>query len=293
MAMKKVFVLVLCVIFALSLAAAPTNFYVMFETSGEDCYADGTPLVEGERYALIWRCHDLANQVDGLFNADGTSVYGDEKCEILWLFDAAERKTAEDGHVFARAKRSFVKMAKSHIDSHFWEGVYSVFVLDTRVYKDGNVVLSERTNNWTPSVLNAYGVVTDLDEFETYDKTKTNEVGFFAWLGGNDFTNETKYVSSGDVSVRRSDTSSASVLNVELPMPAFSAISCDGETVKVCATNASPLVAYGLSRVERLAELNTKTNIVAVEQGCGTAPMTWHVPVGTTTNGFFKICPLR
>ena len=291
--MKTFLGLVTWMLLTLSVWAAPKPYYIMFETSGEDCYADGSPLIEGERYALVWRCNALANQVDGLFNADGTSAYGDEKCEILWLFDAAERMTAADGHVYARAKRSYVQMAAKHIEDHFWDGVYSIFVLDTRVYDDGRVKLSARDYDWKPAVLNGYGVVTDLAEFDTYEKNKPNEVGFFQWLGGHDFTNETKYVSSGDMTVRRSDTSSASVLTGDLPTPAFSAISADGVTVTVSATNASPLVAYGLSRVERLAELNTKTNIVAVEQGCGTAPMTWHVPVGTTTNGFFKICPLR
>ena len=276
--------------------AVPSDYYVMFETAGEDCYADGTPLIEGERYALVWRSNEVANRMDGLFNADGTSALGNDKCEILWLFDAAERRTAADGHVYARAKRSYVQMALKHIESHFWDGVYSIFVLDTRVYKDGQVGVSARTNNWTPSVLNGYGVVTDLAAFQTYDKRQVSETGFFSWdtLGkGLSFTNETKYVSSGDVSVGRSGVTSAAVMPVDLPTPAFSAISSDGTTVTVSATNASPYVAYGLSRVERLSELNAKTNIVAIEQGRGVAPMTWHVPVGTTTNGFFKICPKR
>ena len=294
--MRHWYLSVVQVFAALSLMAVPTDYYIMFETAGEDCYADGTPLVEGERYALVWRCTELANTMDGLFNSDGTSVYGDDKCEILWLFDAAERMTAEDGHVYARAKRSYVQMALRHIQDHFWDGVYSIFALDTRVYKNGQVTLSERVNNWTPAVLNGYGVVADLAAFDTYDKTRASEVGFFAWntpSGGKAFTNETKFVSSGDVTAARSDTSFASVLPMGLPTPAFSAISADGTTVTVSATNGSPFVAYGLSRVERLAELNTKTNIVAVEQGCEASPMTWHVPVGTTTNGFFKICPLR
>lgn len=275
--------------------AVPSDYYVMFETAGEDCYADGTPLIEGERYALVWRSNDLANTVDGLFNADGTSALGDDKCEILWLFDAAERRTATDGHVYARARRSYVQMALSHIQSHFWDGVYSIFLLDTRVYKNGRVGVSARTNDWTPSVLNGYGVVTDLAAFQTYDKRQVSETGFFSWdtLGkGLSFTNETKYVSSGDVSVGRSGVTSAAVMPVDLPTPAFSAISSDGTTVTVSATNASPYVAYGLSRVERLSELNAKTNIVAIEQGRGVSPMTWHVSVGTTTNGFFKICPM-
>lgn len=296
MQMGRLFAFVQTLLVAFSLAAVPTDYYIMFETAGEDCYADGTPLVEGERYALVWRCNDLANQVDGLFNADGSSPYGDDKCEVLFLFDAAERKTAADGHVYARAKKSFVQMNAQHLMDRFWTGVYSIFVFDTRVYKDGQLTLSERINNWTPAVLNGYGVVTDLAAFDTYEKTKASEVGFFAWntpSGRKDFTNETKYVSSGDVTVARSDTSSVSVLAVDLPTPAFSAISADGATVTVSATNGSPYVAYGLSRVERLAELNTKTNIVAVEQGRGAASMTWHVPVGTATNGFFRIFPLR
>ena len=266
--------------------------YFMFETAGRDCYADGTPLLAGERYALVWRSKDSLDRTDGLLGADGRSV-DTNCCEVLWLFDAAERRTdAGTGEVYAAARRSYVQIAESYLSKRGDTGVYSLFVFDTRVWEGDGWSPSSKTSNTSVSVLNGYGLVTDLEVIST-SKTGTDP-GFFVWMRPNaDFLSDDALVSHGDRTTGLSQTSNPTVLPCPAPYPAFAAIACEKGVVTVSATNGSPYVAYGLDRAESPAQLSIQTNIVAISQGAGAEPMIWQVPVGATTNGFFRIRPLR
>ena len=119
---------------------APGNYYLYFDTQGADCYADGSPLLEGERYALVWRSEALKDVTTGLFNANGTPV-DPTNCNIVAIFPSAVREGTGD-NVFAHAAPSVCEVPRRHLVNIYEQdrsepsGVYSVFAFDTRVWKN-------------------------------------------------------------------------------------------------------------------------------------------------------------
>ena len=69
--MIRAFITMLAVVLCHEAVAASADAIVRFSGTGYDCYADGTPVVDGECYALVWspKGTDFAG-----FNADGTTI---------------------------------------------------------------------------------------------------------------------------------------------------------------------------------------------------------------------------
>ena len=161
-------------------AAGPLDDYLMFETNGDDCYADGSPLWEGECYALVWRNGDAASREDGLFNADGT-VVDSKTTKILAVFPSAMQTNYEDS-VYAVARRSWTMI--SSMDMSRWEnqgGVMSVFVFDTRKWNSESQTwqLSECVvEDKSVAAIRRYALVTDLEDIRTKQETG---LGIFQW----------------------------------------------------------------------------------------------------------------
>lgn len=88
---------------------------VVVSTQGPDKYADGTVVLDGERYALVWSADEFAG-----FNADGTLVNGDDA--VLGVFSRAKDGACPE-FAFPVAAR-YVRQG----------GVLSLWLLDTRVY---------------------------------------------------------------------------------------------------------------------------------------------------------------
>ena len=90
--MKKV----LTILFAIACSAAfagINNLLVVFSTPGIDNYADGTPVLDGECYALVWT-PTTGNQVTVLT----APVAKDGKCPpVLFQLDEEEAKGYTDG----------------------------------------------------------------------------------------------------------------------------------------------------------------------------------------------------
>lgn len=102
--------------------AAYDDTMICFSTKGPDCYADGTTVRDGERYALVWSAD---GNFDG-FNADGTLVDPNDEVLVTVPF-------AKDGRcalaAYAMPSAKFTR-----------GGVIAVWLLDTRVYAaDGAV----------------------------------------------------------------------------------------------------------------------------------------------------------
>ena len=93
--------------------------YVMFSSTGPDKYADGTPVLDGEVYALVWT---KAGTTFAGFNADGTVV----DAENSKLVSAAP--IATDSH--CPPVMYMLTGANSDLDA---TGSFSVYLLDTRV----------------------------------------------------------------------------------------------------------------------------------------------------------------
>lgn len=103
---------------------------VVASTKGPDKYADGTVVLPGECYALVWSAGEFAG-----FKADGTLVNAEDK--VLLIYSGAD----EDGKcpLFGYdVPRSLVERG----------GTISLWLLDTRVYaEDGAVSLAKKTGD--------------------------------------------------------------------------------------------------------------------------------------------------
>ena len=156
----------------------PGDYYLMFETWGDDCYADGSALLEGECYALVWRKGTAATSIDGLFNADGT-VVDPSSTKIVAVFPAAVLYAGGTAY----AQQSLGKIDRT--DMLKWDqegGVMSLFVLDTRKWNEQNQVWELSGCNVeakTVAGIRGYGLVTDLEDIEIGVGT-----GIFVWGTG-------------------------------------------------------------------------------------------------------------
>lgn len=135
---------VISAVAAMSAVAAENDPRVIFSTVGPDTYADGTPVLDGERYALVWAEPGVDEVV---FMADGSTSGGvlvsalpggsSGKCKIcMYEIDAARMPEFEGGTWF-------------------------VYMLDTRQWgADGSIFLSSDL-----SVVNAAGKVSGSQVF--------------------------------------------------------------------------------------------------------------------------------
>lgn len=110
---------------------------VRFSTPGIDCYADGTPVCDGECYALVW---SPVGRVFGGFNADGTASSADDR---VVLVGALARNGRCPDTLFQIPKETYEELAG---------GEWAVCLVDTRnagglpTGVDGG--LPRRVNRW-------------------------------------------------------------------------------------------------------------------------------------------------
>ena len=190
---------------------SPLDEYLLFETVGDDCYADGSPLWEGECYALVWRNGDAATRVDGLFNSDGT-VANPSTTKILAVFPAAVQTNYEGG-VYSCARRSWALM--NPMDMAMWEnrgGVLSLFVFDTRRWNTESQAWELSgcdVEEKTIAAIRRYGLVTDLEDIQ-----RGLYIGIFEWdtyVHGTSFVTSDELALFGDVTDQYSGTTNRAV----------------------------------------------------------------------------------
>lgn len=116
--------------------ADAANVLIMFSTPGPDTYADGATVLDGERYALVWSAD---GKFDGI-KTDGTAV--DKNDLVIYIAGLAEGGRCpltmfEIDSASPKAKR---------------EGVYGVYLLDTRVADKKSVAATAA--NGLPEIVN-------------------------------------------------------------------------------------------------------------------------------------------
>lgn len=116
---------------AFGVFADAANTLIAFSTEA-DTYSDGTPVVDGEWYALVWS----ANDVFGGLTSDLEPVVGGDKVMIC-------AKLAKDG----RCPYTMFQIDSKDAPEN---GNYFVYLLDTRV----NAVASDADKNGKPAVIN-------------------------------------------------------------------------------------------------------------------------------------------
>ena len=111
-----------------------------FSTQGPDKYADGTTVLDGERYALVWTADGAEF---GGFKADGTLVSENDRVVIL-------ASLAKDGH----CPPTLFQVSEATVDA-LQGGTYGVYLLDTRVKaEDGTVAPAGLKANGKPNLVN-------------------------------------------------------------------------------------------------------------------------------------------
>ena len=124
------------------------NVVVTFYTQGLDTYADGTTVVDGEYYALVWT--PAGSEFAGI-NADGTAV--------------APSKVALKAPLAKGGKCPYVKfeLSADTVESQYsTDGTWGVYLLDTRKFvaaEDGTAAATGSTG----SAVNGYGLATTAD----------------------------------------------------------------------------------------------------------------------------------
>lgn len=140
--MKKV-LLGLCALSAAIAGASIKDSLIAFSTKGPDCYRDGTRVLDGECYALVW-------SADGVFEgvaADGSPV--DPKDAVVLTAPVAQGGRCPEV-VFEIDDRKAAAYAG---------GEFAVYLLDTRVTANGRTTVGRLDAAGAAKTVNGAGPV--------------------------------------------------------------------------------------------------------------------------------------
>jgi len=128
---------------SVAFADGDDNVAVLVSTKGPDCYQNGTTVLDGECYALVWSSDGV---FDG-FTADGAPMDKNDRIVNVGA-------VAKDG----RCRAAFEVPAT--LATELKDGVYAVYLLDTRVDENGEVAPRGLVDGKL-AVLNGYGEVAE------------------------------------------------------------------------------------------------------------------------------------
>ena len=195
--------------------AAANDALISFSTKGVDRYADGSAVIDGECYALVW----TAAGSDGAAIAADGSVKGGE---IVLTAPVAKG---------GRCPTVMFEVAADDIETKYKNGTWGVYLLDTRRYgADGSVTLAGASGG-RPVAVNAAGMVAG-------SSVKLSSGG----------------ISDAAVAAAAS-ASSATAVPEGTPRPEITGIRVDGANVFVTVRGTVPHLAYGLKSGETPSEV--------------------------------------
>ncbi len=229
--MKKLMTMVGAVGLAFAATAGIDDALLAFSTVGPDKYADGTDVLAGECYALVWSAD---GQFDGL-KADGTTVDPADKVVLI-------APVAKQGANGTYCPPILYQVDKAFAESHA-SGQYAVYILDTRVKaEDGTVAVGGVDENGALKVVNGYDAVsagtTATSAAESIKTVATTAVG------------------------------GASVATLaEVDAPVITAIKPNGTKITISASGLSPVATYKVVTGTQLDKVSTEINATADEKG--------------------------
>lgn len=243
------------IVLGLVLTAAAASFgdaanrLVTFSTPGTDTYADGTAVLDGERYALVY--------VKGAFGgitADGQAA------------DADDAVLA----VLPRAKNGRCPTTVFQVDSQVADaltgGSYAVYLLDTRLAPDAQGVVRLAGTDAATGLPTAIAATTEVAS------------GVVApALGGS--------VASGTASAEQAV---ASADPVGAPRPVVKAIRVEGAYVYLTVANTIPALQYNVAGGATPDALTEKVGTPAQGAATADGEITIVAPK-SAAGGFFKV----
>ena len=117
--MKKTIAFLAAGLCAGTLLAGMNNVVIQFSTVGPDKYADGTPVMDGECYALVWT--PTGSEFQGI-NADRTAA-GDSKVAV-WAPIA----------IGGKCPNVQFQIDETFANANYPDGTWGVYLLDTRKF---------------------------------------------------------------------------------------------------------------------------------------------------------------
>ena len=134
-----------CAVMAMGAFAAADDVLISFSTPGQDKYADGNPVLDGECYALVWT---KGAQFGGI-NTDGTCVNAGDAIVLL----APLAKNGKCPPVV------FEIDSAVYAEKKYAEGKFGVYLLDTRVKTEAGTALAPIVDG-KPQLVNSYASTT-------------------------------------------------------------------------------------------------------------------------------------
>ena len=138
--MKRLLAMVLAGLSVLALAGGVDDARISFSTKGPDRYADGSVVVDGESYALIW---SKDGNFDG-FDANGECIDPEDRIVLL-------APVAKDG----RCPPVLFQIPAAEAEN-LKNGQYAVYLLDTRV-SSGGETKALGVSGARPALMNGFG----------------------------------------------------------------------------------------------------------------------------------------
>ena len=220
--MKKIMAMLGVAGLAVASYAAVNDTLITFSTPGPDVYGDGTAVLPGECYALVW-------SADGVFdgiNADGSTVDPNDK--VVLVADIAKQDAAGNGYCPLVVYQVDAELAKA-----LEGGQYAVYLLDTRVVgADGKKTVGGLDENGKLKAVNTLVAVSE-------------GTAASAALGAS-----TAAVAKPAVSY-----SVDSYAKVDAPV--ITSVKVDGAKITITATGLSPVAKYWVLKGNAPGAVNT------------------------------------
>ena len=202
--MKKVFLMVAAMGLAAASFADMNDALLSFATQGPDKYADGTTVIDGECYALVWTA---AGAEFGGFKADGTLASATDRLVLA-------APLAKGG----KCPQTLFQINAAVADE-LKDGTYAVYLLDTRVKAEDGTTQLAGFKDGKAKVVNAQSAVGDSTAAAATTQTKVALAA--TAVGGAAITAETI-----------------------IDAPQITGIKVEGATVKVTVAGMSPAATY-------------------------------------------------
>lgn len=206
--MKKILVISMVLAAAMAFGAANDSL-ITFSTKGVDRYADGTKVLDGECYALVWT---KRGEAFGGFNANGT--LRSENDQLVCVAGLATN---------GRCPTTIFEIPANEA-SQYDDGMFALYLLDTRIRnEDGSVGVSMagRFSKFPPNAVNAVLVV-----------PKDNQAAKVA-AGGGSVTGDAVEMSKASIDV-----------HTQIQPPKITAIIPNGANVVLKVEGLEPTADY-------------------------------------------------
>ena len=248
--MKKLMTMIGVVGLAFAATAAIDDALLAFSTIGPDKYSDGTTVLDGECYALVWTQNGATF---GGIAADGTAVAETDKIVLV-------APVAKGG----RCPNVLFQIDSATADA-LADGTYGVYLLDTRVVADG-VTKPAGVKNGKPSLVNGYGLATEA--------TKVGKA-----TAGGAMTAVEKETAGGQA------VAAGAAAPKGVKQPKITSIKIEGDYVKLTVQNLP-----GFMRVSSGANVSADDTQGAAQATDGKSnEVILYAPKAAGGSGFFKV----